>query len=93
MKKVKNAYLVYQGGLANVFAVETLRFNHPERRAVRLMQGSFLECVCFCGGLGAAGVKVRSAQCNYAGDITQIAWSTDLSVAPFADKIRDVVYN
>lgn len=79
----KQATLVYQAGIANVFA-------HTEDKAPRrLIQSDFHTCECFSHGLQAAGIEVRSAWCNQAGDIINSEWQyTDLDEAPFFDKMR-----
>jgi len=88
--KVNKAVLVYQAGIANVFAVDCLNMADYGRNAVRLMQADFRACENFARGLAAAGVIVASAQCNQAGDIVDSHWSEDLEDAPFSDKFRPV---
>ena len=87
---MKRAVLVYQSGIANVFAVTSFNMADFGRDAKRLMQGDFRSCECFARGLAAAGVKVASAQCNQVGDIIHAHWSTDLEEAPFSDKFMAV---
>lgn len=92
-KKVKKAMLVYQAGIANVFAVDCFNLAPYGREAKRLFQADFRACVAYCHGLSAAGVIVRSAHCNMAGDITDQPWSDDLDSAPFNDSIINLRYN
>ena len=71
---IEKAVLVYQGPIANVFAVETLNLAPYGRRARRLFQGSCGEAAAFARGLGAAGTVVRSARCERRGDISDQPW-------------------
>jgi len=86
---MKKAVLVYQGGIANVFDVDCFNLA-PYREVRRLLQASFSECETFARGLKAAGVIVKSAYCNMAGDIADQKWSSDLDNAPFSDEFRVV---
>jgi hypothetical protein len=88
--KVSKAVLVYQGGIANVFAVRSFNMSDYGRDARRLYQGDFRSCEYIAIGLGIAGVKVASAHCNQAGDIAHSTWSTDLHEAPFSEQQRPV---
>ena len=72
---MKYAMLVYQAGLANVFEVASLNLADYGRDALRLRQGDFRSCENFANGLGCAGVVVRSAHCNRAGDVARAPWS------------------
>ncbi len=90
--------LVYQGGIANVFAVkyphgrrlnESWRFG-VRTSCVRVMQSSFYACASFCAGAHYAGAKVVTFACNHAGDIARLDWDTDLELAPFSDKITKI---
>ena len=90
---VKKAMLVYQAGIANVFAVKSFNIANYGRDAVRLSQSDFRSCEMFACGLAAAGVVVRSAACNMAGDIKDHAWFLDLESAPFSDKFHPVSLN
>ncbi len=92
-KKVRKATLVYQGGIANVFAVDSLNLSNYGRNARLLIQADFRSCICFAHGLGAAGVIVRTAACNQAGDITDARWSENLEGVPFADSLVCVALN
>ena len=85
-----NAMVVYQGGVANVFQVDTFNYGPFNRNAKRLLQGSFRECETFARGMMAAGADVRSASCNRAGDVTDAEWSAHLAGVPFANEIRPV---
>jgi hypothetical protein len=80
------AVLVYQAGIANVFAVTCFNMADFGRDAKRLLQGDFRSCEYFARGLATAGILVASAHCNQAGDIINAHWSTDLEEAPFCDK-------
>ena len=90
---MKYAVLVYQAGIANVFEVESLNLSDYGRDARRLLQADFRSCESFSRGLGAAGVCVRSAHCNMAGDIAGSKWSEDLDDAPFSDQQSRVHMN
>jgi hypothetical protein len=92
-RRLKYAVLVYQAGIANVFGVRCLNLDDYGREAQRLMQSDFRSCEHFARGLGAAGVIVRSAHCNQAGDIVNAHWSDDLDDAPFSDKFNPVKAN
>ena len=87
------AMLVYQAGIANVFEVASFNLTDYGRDARRLLQGDFRSCEMFALGLGAAGVKVRTAACNAAGDIARGHWTEDLEAQPFHDSFRPVVAN
>jgi len=84
--KLKRAFLVYQGGIANVFRVDCSNLSSTGRNAVRLLQSDFRTCANFSQGLKAAGVIVHTAACNQAGDISDSTWSEDLENQPFSDK-------
>jgi hypothetical protein len=87
MNTFSHAMLVYQAGIANVFRTD---HNAPElegRNAVRLLQGDFRACEFFAKGLATAGVLVRAAHCNRAGDITDVDWSCTLEDALFFEKM------
>jgi hypothetical protein len=84
---IKRAVLVYQAGIANVFAVDHFSLTDATKRnARRLRQHAFSSCVPYAQGLLAAGVDVRTAACNQAGDITDSAWTCDYDTQPFSDK-------
>jgi hypothetical protein len=83
--KVKKAILVYQAGIANVFSVDCYNLANEGRNARRLFQGSFTSAVHFARGLAAAGVQVKTAACNRAGDIANAPWSEDFDSMPFSD--------
>lgn len=87
---VTRAFLVYQAGIANVFAVDCANLNPFGREAVRLIQADFRTCESFARGLAAAGAFVHSAACNEAGDITDSQWTDDLDSQPFSESFRPV---
>ena len=87
------AALVYQAGIANVFAVDSFNLAAYGRNARRLYQGDFRGAEMFARGLGAAGVPVVSLHCNQAGDIAAATWSDDLSAAPFRESFHPVRVN
>lgn len=83
--KIERAMLVYQSGIANVFAVDCFNVRASGRSITRrLFQGSFSGAVMFCHGLGCAGTIVRSAHCNRAGDIAGVDWREDVENAVFS---------
>lgn len=89
--KFERVCLVYQAGIANVFAVDTLTFSVPTgRNAKRLLQADFRTCEMFALGMGRAGADVISLYCNRAGDISEQPWSADLDNAPFRDAMHPV---
>ena len=92
-KPVRKAFLVYQGGIANVFAVDAFNLADFGRNARRLIQADFATCIAFANDLGHAGCVVRTAACNMAGDITHFKWSEDLESQPFSDKFTDLSLN
>ncbi len=90
---MKRAFLVYQAGIANVFAVDCFNLVPCGREAKRLLQSDFRTCEAFAKGLGAAGVRVMTAACNEAGDIVNSLWSDDLEAQPFSDSFRPIKLN
>ena len=84
---MKNAALVYQAGIANVFQTDC--DTHPLFRK-RLFQSDFRRCEAFARGLEAAGVKLVSLYCNQASDIANADWYSELDNAPFSDKFQPV---
>lgn len=86
---MRNRYaaLVYQGGIANVFEIDHITINPDKRRARRLLQGSFRDCLMFARGMKWAGAIVMTAHCRLAGDITDAEWSLDLEDAIFAEEV------
>lgn len=92
-RKTQRAMLVYQAGFANVFAVESLNLSDFGRDARRLLQADFRSCEWFARGLAAAGVTVRTAACNQAGDIINAHWSEELDAQPFSESFRPVHEN
>ena len=93
---MKFATLVYQGGLANVFSHETDQ--RPSRHLdgepyasvrERQFQGTFGQCEAYAAGLKAAGVTVRVAWCNEAGDIINSHWNfSHFEKAPFDNQFH-----
>ena len=88
--KLEKVVLVYQAGIANVFAVDCFNFAPSGRTEKRLLQADFRTCEAFCRGLAAADVSVASAACNVAGDVARQKWSGELEAQPFSDKFRPV---
>ena len=89
-EEVDRAVLVYQGGIANVFAVDCWNLADYGRDARRLLQADFRTCEAYARGLQAAGVPVTSLGCNMAGDISRPRWTGDLDSLPFSDKFCPV---
>ena len=87
------AFLVYQSGIANVFAVDCLNLCDYGREAKRLIQSDFHTCEMFARGLKAAGVTVKTAACNQAGDISRANWSENLHEQPFSDQFHPIFYH
>lgn len=80
------AALVYQAGIANVFAVDAMSVSpHFGRNARRLLQSDFRSCAMYARGLMDAGVRVHTMACNQAGDVTNAEWTMDLESQPFSD--------
>lgn len=75
--RIKRAVLVFQGGMANVFAVESFNMTDYGRDARRLLQGDFQTCSWYARGLADGGAEVRAAWCNMAGDIVREHWNDD----------------
>ena len=90
VSQMKRAMLVYQNGLANVFAVECFSLVNCSRDARRLIQADFRTCEAFAHGLGVAGVTVRTAVCNQSDDIIDAHWTTDLETQPLANGFRPI---
>ena len=88
--RIKRAMLVYQAGIANVFEVKAFNLSNYGRDAKRLAQADFRTCENIAYGLGLAGVLVRSAACNQAGDIRDAKWSEDLESQPFSEKFHPI---
>lgn len=82
-KPVKRAMLVYQAGIANVFAVDSFNLAPYGRNARRLLQLDYRTCEYYARGLRAAGATVRVAACNQAGDIAERAWVDDSDAQPW----------
>ena len=88
--RLKRAMLVYQNGLANVFAVECFSLVNCSRDARRLIQADFRTCEAFAHGLGVAGITVRTAVCDQSGVIIDAQWTTDLDAQPLANGFRPI---
>jgi hypothetical protein len=88
--KIKYAVLVYQAGIANVFAVDCLNMRASGRKTTRLLQSDFRTCEAFASGLGAASVKVATAACNEAGDIANRNWDSEIYEHPFSESFNPV---
>ena len=84
--------LVYQGGVANVFRVESFNLADFGRDATRVYQGDFRTAEAIAIGMGWAGAIVQTVACNQAGDIAKAHWSDDLESQPFSDKFQPVFY-
>lgn len=82
-------FLVYQAGIANVFAAPSNALMDFSKR-VRLLQSDFHSCELFARGMGQAGERVRTRACNMAGDIALQPWSLDLENQPFSDRFSPV---
>lgn len=93
IRKTNKAALVYQAGIANVFAVESFNMSDYGRDAKRLLQHAFGPCEWFAKGLAASGTVVRTFHCNRAGDIAQAQWSDNLDEAPFNESFHPVNAN
>lgn len=91
--KRKNAMLVYQYGLANVFEVDSFNLSDYGRGAKRAYQGDFRGAVEFARGLGYAGWNVHTAACGRAGDIINSKWDTKLDEAPFCNHPTFTILN
>ncbi len=91
--KIERAFLVYQSGIANVFAVECHNLSSFGRDAQRLIQGDFRTCENFARGLGAAGVIVHTASCNVAGDCRDVTWTDGIEATPFRESAHDLKFN
>lgn len=89
-KRIKRAALVYQAGIANVFAVDSWNLSDYGREAQRVYQGDFKTAESIALGLAIAGVLVATCHCNRAGDITKETWSQDFESAPFTDQMTPV---
>jgi len=84
---MEKAMLVYQAGIANVFEVNCFNLSNFGRDAVRIFQGDFYGAQKFASGLAIAGVIVRTAGCNMAGDIACQKWTEDFDSLPFTDDL------
>ena len=89
-RKAKHAVLVYQAGIANVFAVDSFNLSDYGRNAWRICQADFRTCETYAAALSFAGFAVTTLACNEAGDIANRTWSTDLDAQPFSESFRPV---
>ena len=78
--------LVYQGGIANIFAVDSLV--QSSRNARRVLQHAFSPCEWYARGAIAAGAIVHVYSCNFAGDISTLKWTDGLSDCPFRNDAK-----
>ena len=85
----RNLVLVYQAGIANVFAVNKAHASAAKRETeTRVYQGDFRTAEAMIHGAWLAGARVHYAFCNQAGDIARRDWDTEQDSAPFADAMR-----
>ncbi len=94
--KIKFATLVYQAGIANVFTHKCEKDMRSENgtRDVRerVLQSDFRTCETYVRGMCAAGVKVRIAWCNQAGDITNSFWNfSNFENAPWNEQFAKTI--
>ena len=66
--EIRGAALVYQCGIANVFALNTRGGRY------RLMQADFAACEHYARGLRDAGAQLIVFHCDEPGDISQRTW-------------------
>lgn len=85
---VPKVMLVYQAGIANVFAVRSFNMSDYGRDARRLYQGDFRTAEAMVRGMGFAGTTVRVAACNMAGDVARALWTRNLDEQPFSESYR-----
>jgi len=78
VRKARRIFLVYQNGIANVFAVKSFNLADFGRNATRLLQADHQSCSVYCLGMAQRGAIVRTAACNMTGDITHQHWTEDL---------------
>lgn len=83
-------FLVYQGGIANIFEVECANLDPYGRNARRVYQGGVRTAEAIAKGLAIGMHIVHSAACNMAGDISNQKWTDDLDNQPFSDKFNPV---
>lgn len=84
--------LVYQGGIANVFRVESSNLKPDGRNAERVHQGDFRSAEAIAFGAGLAGAIVHTFACNLAGDITNATWTDGLEGQPFSESFYPVFF-
>jgi hypothetical protein len=80
---IERAFLVYQGGIANVFVVDCFNLAYFGRNARCIYQGNYYGAINYTRGLRDAGATVKTAVCNMAGDIAKQTWSEDFESQPF----------
>jgi hypothetical protein len=92
--KPRKLMLVYQAGIANIFAVDDFHLATANRKATasRVYQGDFKIAEAILHGAWMAGAKVSAACCNMAGDITYQDWNADFDAAPFRESMRLPLY-
>jgi hypothetical protein len=83
-------YLVYQGGIANLFRVDQHTLQPDGRNAKRILQSDFRTCQDYARGMRYAGAIVKTAGCNRAGDIVNLEWTDDLGSLPFSELLYRV---
>lgn len=93
--KFEKAVLVYQSGIANVFAVKDWGLSAKDSDGQwayreRLVQADFRTCEAFTRGLESAGVDIMSVHSNTAGNADMQDWSKDLDHAPFRESMHPV---
>lgn len=87
--KTKRAMLVYQAGIANIFAVKDFDLEYDQRKETYLVyQGDFHTAEAIATGMAFAGATIKVAGCNMAGDIRTRTWTNDLDSLPFSDAHR-----
>jgi hypothetical protein len=92
--KVEIAYLVYQGGLANICQVEKESIYPAERgKTRRILQTDIRQCMIFCMGLAEAGVTIRTAWCKGGGDACDMVWDMKHEASPFHKEQHPITEN
>lgn len=77
MLKVNHAVLVYQKGIANMFAVGEFGVTAKDRNYTkRLVKGDIRRCEAFALGMVASGTAVITMLCDEYGDISEREWHT-----------------
>lgn len=84
----RNLVLVYQAGIANVFAVNKAHASAAKRETeTRVYQGDFRTAEAMIHGAWLAGACVHYAFCNEAGDVARRDWDTAEESAPFRESM------